>query len=257
MSTQPFPISLPVGNPMLTLSRPSGTIFQIELHNGDDSRLTRTFLEEGFMPLLDLVEEEWRRELKAGKGEAALVIVGNTKQDKFFSNGLDYENAIKQADFFPMVFNPWVKRLLTFPMPTVCAMNGHAFAAGFLLALCCDYRVLTAGRAWCCFNEVLFGAPLPPPFAQVIKVKLVNPGLVRKCALEGHRFVPKELESEGVVDVLVDGKSRDILQAAIELAQSRASLAKPRVWGKIKEELYREVIIAIDEGREVRRPAKL
>ncbi|KZO96647.1 ClpP/crotonase [Calocera viscosa TUFC12733] len=252
-----YPLPLPQSHPLLTVSKPNETIWQIELHNGDDSRLTRQLLEEAFLPALDVVEKDWRKALKSGRGDAALVIVGNTKQDKFFSNGLDYENAIKDPTFRKEVFNPWIKRLLTFPIPTICAINGHAFAAGFLLSLCCDYRVMTSGRAWCCFNEVHFGAPLPPPFAQIIKVKLVDPRLVRKCALEGHRFVPRELEAAGVVDRLVDGKSSDVLAAAVEFAKSREALAKGQVWGKIKEELYREVIVAIDEGRNVERPAKL
>lgn len=29
-----------------------------------------------------------------------------------------------------------------------------AFAGGFLLALCCDFRLMTDGKAWCCMNEV-------------------------------------------------------------------------------------------------------
>ncbi|KZT59173.1 ClpP/crotonase [Calocera cornea HHB12733] len=253
-----FPLSLPAGQPLLTVTHPSESVWQLELHNGADSRLTRHLLQEAFLPALDAVESDWKRSLKAGgKGDAALVIVGNTKQDKFFSNGLDYENAIKQADFFPKVFNPWLARLLTFPMPTICAINGHAFAAGFLLSLMCDYRVLTAGRAWCCFNEVHFGAPLPPPFAQLIRVKLVDPQLVRKCALEGHRFVPQELLEAGVVERLVEGKSSEVLAAALELAESKASLAKTGVWGTIKEEIYREVLVAIAENRTVSRSAKL
>ena len=39
-------------------------------------------------------------------------------------------------------------------VPTIAAVNGHAFAAGFILALACDYRVMTSGRAWCSMNEV-------------------------------------------------------------------------------------------------------
>jgi enoyl-CoA hydratase/carnithine racemase len=39
-------------------------------------------------------------------------------------------------------------------VPTIAAINGHAFAAGFILALACDYRVMTSGRAWCSMNEV-------------------------------------------------------------------------------------------------------
>ncbi len=40
------------------------------------------------------------------------------------------------------------------PVPVIAAINGHAFAAGFLLALSADYRVMTRGKAWCSMNEV-------------------------------------------------------------------------------------------------------
>ena len=73
-----------------------------------------------------------------------------------------------------MTFNPLLARLLTFPrmtsfvflkrdqftrvpVPTIAAINGHCFAGGFMLALTCDYRVMTDGssrRAWLCMNEV-------------------------------------------------------------------------------------------------------
>jgi acetyl-CoA carboxylase carboxyltransferase component len=42
-------------------------------------------------------------------------------------------------------------------VPTVAAINGHCFAAGFMTSLACDYRVMTDGakrRAWMCMNEV-------------------------------------------------------------------------------------------------------
>lgn len=64
------------------------------MHNGDDSRLTDTFILHAFKPALDAVERHWRanwREGVARKDAAlchgALLIVGNRKQDKFFSNG--------------------------------------------------------------------------------------------------------------------------------------------------------------------------
>lgn len=81
-----------------------------------------------------------------------------------------------------------MKRLLTFPsadfylklesrkpgltdpllvsglVPTVAAINGHCFAGGMMLALCCDYRVMTDGKkrnAWMCMNEVRAPSTLP------------------------------------------------------------------------------------------------
>ena len=49
-----------------------------------------------------------------------------------------------------------VRMLRSYQVPTIAAINGHAFAAGFILALACDYRVMTSGRAWCSMNEVRF-----------------------------------------------------------------------------------------------------
>jgi enoyl-CoA hydratase/carnithine racemase len=43
-------------------------------------------------------------------------------------------------------------------VPTIAAINGHAFAAGMMLSLAGDYRVMTDGsmrRAWMCMNEVM------------------------------------------------------------------------------------------------------
>ena len=67
----------------------------LEMHNGADSRLTEAFLQHALRPALDAVERHWRNNWRAGAapgGDAALchgalVIVGNRKQDKFFSNG--------------------------------------------------------------------------------------------------------------------------------------------------------------------------
>ena len=66
----------------------------LELHNGDDSRLTHEFIGQAVLPALDEVERSWRQQWReAAKtkskegGRGALIIVGNRKQNKFFSNG--------------------------------------------------------------------------------------------------------------------------------------------------------------------------
>jgi hypothetical protein len=59
--------------------------------------LTASLISDAFMPALDAVERDWRAarrdkdiatEKDMSVGAGALVIVGNTKQDKFFSNGM-------------------------------------------------------------------------------------------------------------------------------------------------------------------------
>lgn len=64
--------------------------------------------------------------------------------------------------FFPRVLNALLGRFLTFPIPTIAAINGHCFAGGFTLALAHDFRVMKQAEGksqiWCALNEIDFGA---------------------------------------------------------------------------------------------------
>lgn len=120
-----FPISLPANGPLITLSHPKPSLWVIELHNGEDSRLSVNLLRDGLSPALDIVEKEWRNSLTQvlnskdkSPAKAALIIVGKQNQDKFFSNGesepafpssippslhpgLEYESIVNDPNFFP------------------------------------------------------------------------------------------------------------------------------------------------------------
>jgi hypothetical protein len=70
------------------------SLWMIELHNGQDNRLTQALIKDGLMPALNAVEKSWREEWRAAKaadvkngGRGALIIVGRRDQNKFFSNG--------------------------------------------------------------------------------------------------------------------------------------------------------------------------
>lgn len=91
------------------------------------------------------------------------VLVTTSAIPKFYSNGLDFEHAGKTEGFFPNCLYKLWGRLLTYPMPTVALMPGHAFAAGLMTAMYHDYRVFNPSRGFLCLNELEFGAPLKPP----------------------------------------------------------------------------------------------
>lgn len=68
----------------------------IELHHGEDNRLTPTLINDALQPALDVVERDWsagreaaqaRKEKELDGARGALIIVGKRNQDKFFSNG--------------------------------------------------------------------------------------------------------------------------------------------------------------------------
>jgi enoyl-CoA hydratase/carnithine racemase len=191
-------------------------------------------------------------------GKGALIIVGRRDQDKFFSNGLDFENIVGDPNFFPTTFNPLLTRLLTFPIPTIAAINGHCFAAGFMVSIACDYRVMTDGsirNAWLCMNEVHFGATWPLSFASVLRAKVGDYRLHRKIALEGHRFTPQEAFQAGLLDYLVTGNTADVYAKAEEVANEVSANAREGVWGLIKDDLYHDALKMIRKDVRVRSAA--
>ncbi|KAG5645563.1 hypothetical protein DXG03_005839 [Asterophora parasitica] len=89
-----YSLSLPASAPLITLTHPKPSLWVIELHNGQDSRLTVDLVDRGLKPALDAVERDWREQWRAAQkakdkegGKGALIIVGRKDQDKFFSNG--------------------------------------------------------------------------------------------------------------------------------------------------------------------------
>jgi len=236
----------------------------IELHNGEDSRLTEALINDAFKPALDTVEKHWNEnrrnnpgndqqgKTKGNGGEGALIIVGKRDQDKFFSNGFVYDSIKNNPGFFTDTANPLYARLLTYPIPTIAAVNGHCFAGGFMLAICCDYRVMTDGskrRTWMCMNEVHFGAPWPLSFAAILNAKVSDPSIRRRMALEGHRFTPPEAHAAGIVDRLAscggagaDLGTENVLKEALKLAKEVSGLPKEGVWGAIKTNLYKDCL---------------
>ncbi|KAF9453438.1 ClpP/crotonase [Macrolepiota fuliginosa MF-IS2] len=259
-----YPLRLPVDNPLVTITNPQTHLWVIELHNGQDNRLTTTLVNNGLRPALDTVEKHWRERWRKAftandreGGRGALIIVGRRDQDKFFSNGLDYERVRLDPNFFPETFNPLLARLLLFPIPTIAAINGHCYAGGFMLSLACDYRVMTDGstrNAWLCMNEVHFGAVWPLSFAAIVRAKFGDHRLHRKIALEGHRFIPTEALTDGILDHLVTGNTAAVLSKAEEVADNLSINASAGVWGLIKSDIYRDAVETIKKNLRTTNP---
>ena len=129
---------------MIDLER-SGDVFTLTMTAGEN-RWNTTFV-RAFSEALDEVEGT----------EAPAALITASASEKFFSNGLDLD-WVSDPDAHPeggdraafgAEFMNLMGRLITFPVPTVSAINGHAFGAGFMLALCHDVRFMRADRGWC------------------------------------------------------------------------------------------------------------
>ena len=201
-----------------------GDVFVLTMQSGEN-RFNRTFV-DALNDALDAVERS--------SGPAALVTVGGT--EKFYSNGLDLTWMGTQPDggAFVREVLRLLGRVLVLPVPTVAAMNGHAFAAGAMLALAHDFRVMRADRGFFCLPEVDIHIALAPGMTALIACRL-TPTVFRDAILTGARIGGTDAKADGIVDDAVSGP--EVLTAAI--ARAAALAGKDRgIYGALKRGMY-------------------
>ena len=125
-----------------------------------------------------------------------------TGSGKFYSNGLDLDWLLAHGDqmqFYVGRVHALFARILTLPIPTVAALNGHAFGAGAMLAIAHDYRVMRADRGFFCFPEVDIRIPFTPGMAALIQAKLTPASAVASMTT-GRRFGGADALQYAIVD---------------------------------------------------------
>jgi Delta3-Delta2-enoyl-CoA isomerase len=181
-------------------------------------------------------------EFEAADGPGALVITG---EGKFFSNGLDLDWMASAppdtaADMLRGV-ERLMARILVFPAATVAAVNGHAFAAGGMLAVACDSRVMREDRGYFCLPEVDIGLVFSPGMTQLLKARLPA-ATAHQAMVTGRRYGGTEAVAAGIMDEAVPADR--VLAAAVERAAALA--AKPRATvAAIKQAIYGDVVAAL------------
>jgi enoyl-CoA hydratase/carnithine racemase len=180
-------------------------------------------------------------EVVVAEGPRALVTAAT---GKFWSNGLDLEwlsgNTEKFAEYSAAV-HELLARVLELPVPTVAALQGHTFAAGAMLALAHDFRVMRADRGFFCLPEVDIHIPFTPGMSALIRARL-QPQVAHEAMTTGRRFGGADAVARAIVDEAAD--EGQVLTLAVERAQALAGKAAP-VLGSIKTELYAPVLSAL------------
>jgi enoyl-CoA hydratase/carnithine racemase len=149
--------------------------------------------------------------------------VVTTGEGKFYSNGLDLDWMAQAGDDAgPMVgdVQRLFGRLLRFPALTVAAVNGHAFAAGAMLASSHDYVVMREDRGYWCLPEVDLGLPLTTAMYAVLAAKLPHATL-HDAVLTGRRYDAADALAAGVVHHVVPEDL--VVEHAVELATELAA----------------------------------
>ncbi|MER8027122.1 enoyl-CoA hydratase/isomerase family protein [Glutamicibacter protophormiae] len=174
-----------------------------------------------------------------------------TGTGKFYSNGLDVAEAEGPVELDPdyvRQLQAVYRRVLTLPMPTAAAVNGHAFGGGALLAMAHDYRVMRTERGFFCFPEVNIGIAFTEGMAALVQSKL-SAAQARDAMLTGRRFDGGQAAAAGLVDEAVPVDQ--LVERAVQLASAHVP-AHPQTLGAVKEIMYADAASALERGH---RPA--
>lgn len=206
------------------------------LHLGDDEN---RFHPEWLGTVTALLDE-----VAATPGPRALV---TSAEGKFWSNGLDLEwlgaHPDQLATYAGQV-QELLARVLAFPAPTAAAVQGHAFAAGAMLALAHDWRVMRADRGFFCLPEADIHIPFTPGMTALIMAKLV-PSTATDAMITARRYGGDEALRAGIVTAAAPADQ--VLADAVELVRPLAGKDAATL-GVIKERMYADAIAALRDA---------
>ncbi|OKH94227.1 enoyl-CoA hydratase/isomerase family protein [Streptomyces uncialis] len=182
-------------------------------------------------------------EAERADGPRALV---TTARGRFWSNGLDLDWFLAhpdRADAFVADVQALLARVLTLPMVTVAALQGHTFAAGAMFSLAHDLRVMRADRGYWCLPEADLGIPFTTGMSALIQARL-DPRTAHEAMVTARRYGGHDALAAGIVDRVVDADT--LRGTAVDLA--RAQLAKAGApLATIKSRMYAPVLTALAE----------
>ncbi len=162
--------------------------------NHGENRFSYEFM-DAFHAALDHLEQ---------KTDARVLVVASS-HEKIWSNGIDLEWLAprvmadpEEARTFPTRLTALYQRLLLFPMITIAAIGGHAFAGGAIMACAFDFRFMRTGRGFFCIPEVDIGIPLMPSMAALFE-KAVPMYKFLEMQFTGLRLTAEEGQTHHVI----------------------------------------------------------
>ncbi|WP_068154888.1 enoyl-CoA hydratase-related protein [Rhodococcus phenolicus] len=206
------------------------------LHLGDDENR----FSPGWLDSVDAALDE----IESGEPTALVTVASG----KFYSNGLDLEWLAangEKAQWYVERVHGLFARVLTLPVPTVAAINGHAFGAGAMLALAHDFRVMRTDRGFFCLPEVDIRIPFTPGMAALVQAK-TTPRAATAAMTTGRRFGGPEALAAGIVDATAEEPA--LLTSAVGTVAPLVG-KDPGTLGTIKSTMYAPAIDALTAPR--------
>ncbi len=182
-------------------------------------------------------------EVEKAPGPRALVTAAT---GKFFSNGLDLEWLFAHTDragAYVAGVQELLARVLTLPVVTVAALQGHTFAAGAMLSLAHDFRVMRGDRGYWSLPEAEIDIPFTTGMSALIQARL-TPRTAHEAMVTARRYGGHDALAAGIVDHAAD--EEHVRRIAVETARAQAAKAGPTL-GTIKARMYAPVLDALRE----------
>ncbi|MGV0153111.1 enoyl-CoA hydratase/isomerase family protein [Rhodococcus sp. GB-02] len=209
----------------------AGEVFVLHLGNEGEPDTPNPFNPRWLDQVEDLLTE-----VENFDGPGALV---TTAVGKFYSTGLDTDWILHNADqvngYIDRVQTLFA-RMLTFAMPTVAALPGHAFGGGAILAAAHDHVVMREDRGFFCLPGITIGASYAPGSIALLASRLPTRA-VHDALVTGRRYGGIEALSAGFVDQVA--APDDVLSTAVDYART-LTRTRGRTLNEIKELLYAE-----------------
>ncbi len=212
---------------MPTLQR-HDDVFVLDLGEGEN-RFTREWM-ASITAALD--------EVDSAEGPRALVTVAS---GKIWSNGLDLDwltTNLDEVGAYTSQVQELFARTLSTACPTVAVLQGHTFAAGALLALAHDVRVMRADRGFFCLPEVDIAIPFSPGMSALVQARLSH-ATAHEAMTTGRRYGGSDALEAGIVSAALP--LDELLPFATEWAASQAPKAGPTL-RTIRTTMYRDAI---------------
>ncbi len=223
----------------ISYTRENNTVALITMDSGEN-RHNPEFV-KNFLDALDAIE--------ADKSFKAVVIC--SKDDKFWSLGIDTaytgkavaEGRLQELKDFLYSCNALFKRILTYPMPVIAAVGGHAFGNGAIFAMACDYRFMKSDKGFFCYPEVDINIAFLPS-ALAISKKTIPAWFLEDLALSGRKVGAAEMEQVHLVRKACENEEA-LIRESIAFASTFNKAYG--IFAEHKRRMHKQVLEVIDK----------
>ncbi len=124
------------------------------------------------------------------------------------------------------------------PVPVIGAINGHAIAGGFVLAMCCDWKIVADSTLLAGLTEVRVGIPYPSAAIEVVRSEL-SAKVARELVLFGRNLSSADAFAARIFD---ESAPLDrLFERAMEKAKESAELPR-QAFATIKRQLRKRAL---------------